>query len=87
MNPCLFQSLAGAASTFKPAQLAPQLATVYPAPSRSFGVRLVHSARTYGLSWVTPAPGFARAPLGTSIYYHNPDDMSTDVFRCLTPKP
>ena len=44
-------------------QLTPQLATVYPAPSRSFGVRLVHRARSYRLTWVTPASGLCpRSP-------------------------
>lgn len=41
MNPCLFQSPAGAASTFEPF-LTPVLATLYTAPSRSFGVRWFH---------------------------------------------
>ena len=58
MNPCLFQSPAGAASTFEPFRI-PVLATLYTAPSRSFGVRLVHREWSYGLSWVSPASGFA----------------------------
>ena len=53
MNPCLFQSPAGAASTFEPFRI-PVLATLYTAPSRSFGVRLVHREWSYGLSWVSP---------------------------------
>ena len=53
MNPYLFQSPAGAASTFEPFRI-PVLATLYTAPSRSFGVRLVHRERSYGLSWVSP---------------------------------
>lgn len=41
MNPCLFQSPAGAAQTFEPFRI-PVLATLYTAPSRSFGVRWSH---------------------------------------------
>ena len=68
MNPYLFQSPAGAASTFEPAtQLTPQLATVYPAPSRSFGVRLVHRAWSYGLTWVTPSQLCPRSPWNNYI--------------------
>ena len=41
MNPCLFQSPAGAAWTFEPFRI-PVLATLYTAPSRSFGARWFH---------------------------------------------
>ena len=54
MNPCLFQSPAGAASTFEPFRI-PVLATLYTAPSRSFGARLVHREWSYRLSWVASA--------------------------------
>ena len=66
MNPCLFQSPAGAASTFEPFRV-PALATLYTAPSRSFGVRLVHREWSYGLSWVSPAR--ALPSLTLCLYY------------------
>lgn len=86
MNPCLFQPLAGAASTFEPALADPSARHTVSRTISLFRRAVVHWRWSYRLSWVSPAPGFAPPPLGTIIYYYISHIKASISFRCLTPK-